>query len=406
MPEKSGLPFVVEEYEDGVLIDSSVMDFAGVPEVTESTPKIPAKVKMRKLTVFEDACKIDFAELSERSEKYVKDTVDELSTAVSNIQTKIVAQVKRLKILTSKDYRKVRNISIDPKAVKDICLNSFMYIYLDGKLSGLQNVQSSLGKKIKFSEAGSLEISKFFDPRYPIIEEACHAIIDRFGLPATMDLAAILDELAKMKVITLAAIGDMKPSESLLLYSKKIPVAKWEFGQMLAREKAQAFTVAGIVEKDLLRQTQSLVFRAIEGGWSLQKFEYGLREAGIKYTGTAYGDAAKRGQPITPIHAETIIRTNFADVYNRGRDLLFDDKAVVEFVPAYQYSAILDSRTRPEHRRMDENVYGRNDPIWTYSRPPNGFNCRCMLIPVTSNHEYIVSKKIRFRPDPGFGDIE
>jgi SPP1 gp7 family putative phage head morphogenesis protein len=127
-----------------------------------------------------------------------------------------------------------------------------------------------------------------------------------------------------------------------------------------------------------------------------------LREANVRYTGTAFGTAAKKGQPIKPFHAETILRTNFTTIYNRGRMALMNDRDVVEFVPAYQYSAILDSRTRDTHAFMDGRIYLRDDPIWDDWTPANGFQCRCMIIPVTSNIPFTVSRPTKVEPDTGF----
>jgi SPP1 gp7 family putative phage head morphogenesis protein len=64
-----------------------------------------------------------------------------------------------------------------------------------------------------------------------------------------------------------------------------------------------------------------------------------------------------------------------------------------EFVEGYQIHAVLDSRTRPEHRRRDGTIYWRNPKPGQRSmaempRPPMeadgsiAFNCRCWLSPV------------------------
>jgi SPP1 gp7 family putative phage head morphogenesis protein len=73
-------------------------------------------------------------------------------------------------------------------------------------------------------------------------------------------------------------------------------------------------------------------------------------------------------------------------------------------VVAFQYSAILDDRTRANHAEMDGRIYLINDPIWDTWTPPNGFNCRCVLIPITKYEQFEVSDPppADCLPDEGF----
>ena len=51
--------------------------------------------------------------------------------------------------------------------------------------------------------------------------------------------------------------------------------------------------------------------------------------------------------------------------------------------PAFQYLTAGDSSVRLNHRAMHGRVYRRNDPVWSTWWPPNGFNCRCRVSPVS-----------------------
>lgn len=46
-----------------------------------------------------------------------------------------------------------------------------------------------------------------------------------------------------------------------------------------------------------------------------------------------------------------------------------------------QYSTVGDSRVRPEHAALDKFTAPRKHPIWHKIYPPNGWNCRCTVIP-------------------------
>lgn len=46
-----------------------------------------------------------------------------------------------------------------------------------------------------------------------------------------------------------------------------------------------------------------------------------------------------------------------------------------------QYSTVGDSRVRPEHAALDKFTAPKTDPVWRRIYPPNGWNCRCTVIP-------------------------
>ena len=317
--------------------------------------QIPNKLILRKLTIFEEAGKVDFIEREARIESNVTESAKTLAKDVEAMEQNIVNQVKRHKIISGGKINNLKKVTVNDTKLKAHLLNAFGYTYFKGKKDARMEVEASLGHRV------------------PV-----------HGFTNFQDITSLA------------------PDEALEEFGKRQLVSKAEFTKMLARERARSFTVAGIVDKDLLNSTRLLITKAIDQGWSIQDFQRGLREANIKYTGTAFGTAAKAGEPIKPYHAETILRTNFTTIYNRGRMALMNDPDVVEFVPAYQYSAILDSRTRETHAFMDGRVYLRDDPIWNEWTPANGFSCRCMIIPVTSNIPFTVSRPTKVEPDPGF----
>jgi len=57
-----------------------------------------------------------------------------------------------------------------------------------------------------------------------------------------------------------------------------------------------------------------------------------------------------------------------------------------------EYSAILDDRTREDHRALDGTVRPVDDPFWDDFMPPNGYNCRCLLVPTIEGTKEITDK--------------
>jgi uncharacterized protein with gpF-like domain len=51
--------------------------------------------------------------------------------------------------------------------------------------------------------------------------------------------------------------------------------------------------------------------------------------------------------------------------------------------PFWQYIAVNDSRTRPDHSAMHGRIFRWDDPIWESLYPPNGWGCRCRVRALT-----------------------
>lgn len=50
--------------------------------------------------------------------------------------------------------------------------------------------------------------------------------------------------------------------------------------------------------------------------------------------------------------------------------------------PFWEYYTQGDAQVRPAHRALDRKVFRADDPIWDKVYPPNGWNCRCTVLPV------------------------
>jgi len=189
--------------------------------------------------------------------------------------------------------------------------------------------------------------------------------------------------LAKKKVKTYQEIDWRKvtPTEALnILYNNK------------------AFYVTGIERDFILKKVKDILYRGIETGASVKDIMKGLDDALQPYFDTGLVD----DEVYSGARLETITRTNISSAYNQGRKAYFEDPTLEGFTQAYQYSAILDDRVRPNHAKMDSRIYAVTNPIWDTWTPPNGFNCRCLLIPVTADEEWEESPVIDVQPDAGF----
>lgn len=78
---------------------------------------------------------------------------------------------------------------------------------------------------------------------------------------------------------------------------------------------------------------------------------------------------------------ETVYRTNLSSVYNTSKRY---NAATTSATPYMLFSAVGDSRTRPQHEKLDGIIKRADSPFWDRYTPPLGYNCRCTLIPIST----------------------
>lgn len=83
-------------------------------------------------------------------------------------------------------------------------------------------------------------------------------------------------------------------------------------------------------------------------------------------------------------YLNTLVRTNTFEALNEARYNEFTDPALSDFVQALQYAAVMDSSTTEICEYMNDRIYNADSDVWDELRPPNHFNCRSILIPVTT----------------------
>lgn len=99
---------------------------------------------------------------------------------------------------------------------------------------------------------------------------------------------------------------------------------------------------------------------------------------------------------------DTMLRTNGFEAVNEARYSYFTDPQLDGFVQALEYTAILDSRTTQICQHLDGQVHGTDKGTWESYRPPNHFNCRSLLIPVTEIDSWSESDEPTLDPQKGF----
>ncbi|MGC7559582.1 phage minor head protein [Pasteurella sp. PK-2025] len=149
--------------------------------------------------------------------------------------------------------------------------------------------------------------------------------------------------------------------------------------------RAKATRIANLSSLEMTKDIYQSLATAQEKGlsfgqWKKEIFEHFKRKGWIAGYDKEYLLADPNTGEFfgTPRRLENIFRTNMQSAYSAQRYQQMRDN--VDNRPYWQYSAILDDRTRPSHSAMNHLVYRYDDPFWNVFYPPNGFNCRCSVI--------------------------
>ncbi|TCS38517.1 SPP1 gp7 family putative phage head morphogenesis protein [Paucimonas lemoignei] len=196
------------------------------------------------------------------------------------------------------------------------------------------------------------------------------------------------------------AVFGKPPEEAIAYFERKGLKVSWDWQEVWRHAHTQSFTVAKATRLDVLSDIYNALQDDLKNGGTfpafLEKLQpllmakgwWGKVEQTNRYTGeirsVTYG---------TPWRLETIYETNIQSAYMAGR--YREMMAGTTYSPWWEYSAVMDSRTRPQHASLNGLVFRYDDPFWQTWYPPNGFRCRCRVIPRTDRRkergEFVVS---------------
>lgn len=178
---------------------------------------------------------------------------------------------------------------------------------------------------------------------------------------------------------------DVPPTEALGYFRSKGLRPTFSYADMLGRAHDQAFTVAKMMDVDLLAQVRDSLDSALANGTPFREWRREL-EPILKSAG--WWGEAKMPDPLTgqvvdarlgsAWRLETIFRTNLLTAYAAGHWREIQEQAAI--APFLMYDAVDDFRTREQHRAWDSKVLPVTSPWWRSHYPPNGWNCRCGVI--------------------------
>lgn len=182
--------------------------------------------------------------------------------------------------------------------------------------------------------------------------------------------------------------GKILPEEAIAFFVAKLLMSPDEFTLLEDQAKAKAFSITDLANNAELLFLHKSLLEALEEGLGFSAWKQNITEL-------------RENNGWTDFRLKTIYQTNMHQAKSIGSWHKMQETK--EALPYLKYSAILDDRSRPSHKKMHNIVLPIDDPFWKQFYPPNGFGCRCQAYAVS---EY-KAKKLGITPKNeklGFAD--
>lgn len=192
----------------------------------------------------------------------------------------------------------------------------------------------------------------------------------------------------------LKALFKLAPALAIKYFKNKGNAYSWDWYEIWQDAHKKAFTVAKAMNKQVLQDIRTAIEKSLEEGLTFEQFKKDLKPTlqkrgwwGKIITVDKEGNAEKV-QLGSLYRLKTIYKVNMQVAYMTGRYKTQYEN--VDNRPYWEYVAIMDSSTRPEHAELNGMVFRYDDPFWNAFYPPNGWNCRCR---VNALSDYKMQKK-------------
>jgi len=194
-----------------------------------------------------------------------------------------------------------------------------------------------------------------------------------------------LDDILDFFEVPTGDAFDVAPEKAIEFFGAKGLRQTFSYADMVKGAHAHSFTVAKMMDVDMLGQVRASLDSALANGTSFKEWEktitpvlqaggwWGKKEVLDPLTGKMV--VAQLG---SPRRLETIFRTNMQSSYAAAAWVEIEKQADV--APYLMYDAVDDLRTRPLHASWDQRVLPVVSAWWRTHYPPNGYNCRCGVI--------------------------
>ncbi len=171
--------------------------------------------------------------------------------------------------------------------------------------------------------------------------------------------------------------------EAIIHFKGKTLLTSEGYLDVQAYEHALAFTVAGMMDEDLLQDTRDAIASAIESGTDFRTFKQRLKPFLMSkgWLAETLDDGTQKLVAGSDRRLRTIFHTNLHTAYAAGQWSRIEQTQ--EFLPYLQYMASMSEHPRLSHKKYYGICRPVSDPIWSSIMPPNGYGCKCWVKQLT-----------------------
>ena len=182
---------------------------------------------------------------------------------------------------------------------------------------------------------------------------------------------------------------DILPNlEAIKAFNTKMIGSSFSYLDVLAHEHAVAFTVAKMMDADMLLETRDAISAALENGTDFRDFKKRLKPYmmskgwwGEQVMSDPKDGSIQKVQLGSTRRLRVIYQTNLHTAYAAGQwDRIQQSK---DALPYLQYMPSLATRKRNDHKQYYGIIRPIDDPIWQQILPPNGYGCLCWVKQLT-----------------------
>lgn len=184
-------------------------------------------------------------------------------------------------------------------------------------------------------------------------------------------------------MVELKGLFKLAPAAAIKHFKNKSNALSWDWYDLWENAHNKTFTVAKVMREDILKDIRTSLDKALFEGKTFSEFQKELKPTlqkkgwwGEQIVVDSKGNAEKV-QLGSMYRLKTIYSVNMQTSYMAGRYKTQMDN--VDNRPYWEYVAVLDKRTRPEHAQLHGLIYRYDDPFWKSFYPPNGWRCRCRV---------------------------
>jgi len=167
------------------------------------------------------------------------------------------------------------------------------------------------------------------------------------------------------------------PKEALEFFKAKGLKPAFSYRDVWAQEHRRAFTVAKILEADLLKDVQDSLSDALEAGTPFKAWAGKIKDTFDASGWSQYGTEAQEPQRLRTIYDTNLRMARAEGQWERA-------ERTKDALPYFEFNLGPSVKHRPEHEELEGLVLRVDDPWWEKNSPPLDYGCKCFLIQLSA----------------------